>query len=426
MAAYIEGKAATTLDQTGLAQKGGAVFSHIRIAEHEGQLHTVRISDANADTLIACDLVAAGNKDATLAKLNPAKSHSVINSDIAPTSAFVMTQTVTDEKKQMLDQIGNCSNKLDCINGTSLTQKALGATTTSNLFMVGYAYQKGLIPLSFSAILQAIELNGVAVKENHKTVIAGRMAASNLSQLNEILGVNQIKVEPPQTLSDKINVRKKLLTQYQNESYADRYQQRVEQLKSLEEKIKPGSTRLAEAVANSYYKLLAYKDEYEVARLHTEDEFTNKLANIFEGDYRVNYHLAPPLLASVDTETGRAKKRRFGPWVTPLLKFVAGMKGLRNTALDPFQFAQDRRDERELLERYESSLQLIQNHLSENNYAMACELADIPEQIRGYGVVKKNALLKIDKRWLLLTQLFAQPEDQTNSIEPIELVAESI
>src|SRR5690606_6975863 len=303
MAAHLEGKAVTVLDQTGLAQKGGAVYSHIRIASDKSALHAVRISTANADALIACDLVAAANGPMGLSKLNPEKTVSILNTDVMPTADFVLGHPLPNDDQDFVDTLTARSRNATRVDGYGLTQKALGSTTTANIFLLGFAWQRGCVPVSLAALYRAIELNGVAIDENKKAFNAGRYASADLKQFLQTLnGRSEVIVE--ETLEQIIADRVTRLTAYQNAAYADRYRQRVEQIAALEKRIAPDSTILAEAVARYYFKLLAYKDEYEVARMYTDGEFERKLRAQFDGDIRMTFNLAPPLLCKPDPKTG--------------------------------------------------------------------------------------------------------------------------
>lgn len=428
MAAYIEGKAATTLDQTGLAQKGGAVYSHIRIANHNDQLHAVRISDASADALIACDLVAASVEASCLSKLANTKTRSVINTDVMPTSAFVLGKNIPDENQKIIDLIESRSADLGLVDGYGLTQKALGATTTANIFMLGYAYQQGCVPLGLDALYQAIELNGVAILDNKKAFNAGRLAAADSVRLKQLLGNTDVVDEPlEESLETLVSRRETFLTDYQNASYARQYRALVEKVKNQEATLATESRQLAKAVARYAFKVMAYKDEYEVARLYTNGEFEKQLRETFEGDtskgsYTLRFNLAPPLLSRADKNTGVAKKIAFGGWMYQAFKLLAKFKGLRGTPLDVFGYSAERKQERGLIKRYQTTVDQLLEHLSADNLELACQIASLPDQIRGYGHVKERSVKEVSAKWQVMLDRYSCGERASARKDSVQIV----
>lgn len=394
-AANLEGKGCSVLDQAGLAQKFGPVVSHIRIAARQEDLFAVRIAAGEAHLLLGCDLLVASGPDA-IAKLNPTFSHAVVNSQQTPTAEFTRNPDAefpAEAMKQTIrDAVG--AEKTHFIEATDLATRLLGDTIASNLFMLGYAFQLGFIPLSSAAIEKAIELNGVAVNLNQQAFLWGRRAAHDLAAV-KIAAHPGTQAQEPQILDQvqRIKANVDILTQYQNAAYAQRYLHMVEKVRHTEARLFPGQLPvLTEAVAFNYFKLLAYKDEYEVARLYSNGDFTRQLQEQFEGDYRIEFHLAPSWLAKRDKHTGEPRKRSFGPWMLNAFGLLAKLKFLRGTGLDPFGRSLERRQERELIEAYVSDLELILHNLNAVNRHTALELARLPEKIRGYGHVKEAAM----------------------------------
>jgi indolepyruvate ferredoxin oxidoreductase len=400
MAAYLEGKAVTTLDQTGLAQKGGAVYTHIRIANSNEQLHAVRISDSCANALIACDLVAASAISTCISKLNANKTIAVINTDVTPTSAFALGKDTTNETQAMIELIASKSLTIRQTDAYCTIKKCLGNTVTANIFMLGYAYQMGCVPIGLEALYQAIELNGVAIEANKKAFNIGRIAADNQDNLEVLLGKEmENKLSVQGDLATLISNREAFLTDYQNAAYAKKYRELVEKVIDKERQVDKESNLLAMTVARYAFKLMAYKDEYEVARLYTNGDFKKNIRETFEGNYKLNYHLAPPLIARLNKHTGIPKKLTFGSWVYPVFKLLAQLKGLRGTRLDIFSYTEERAKERGLIKRYNNTVDHLLSELNEDNLAYACQIASLPDQIRGYGHVKENSIQTVSKQW---------------------------
>ena len=273
--------------------------------------------------------------------------------------------------------------------------------------MLGYAYQQGWLPLSGASLERAIELNGVAVEFNRKSFLWGRRAAVDLEKVKRIAtpaSVIPIGQHLSRDLGELIERRTKFLSDYQDERYAARYRALVDRVRQVE-KDKVNASKLTEAVARYYAKLLAYKDEYEVARLYTDGDFRRKIEGMFEGDYRMVFHLAPPLLARKDPLTGEPRKMRFGPWMMPLFKILSSMKGLRGTPLDIFGYSAERRTERALIKEYEETVERLLAGLTPQNHALAVQIASIPEEIRGFGHIKERNLGPARQKW---QQLLAQ------------------
>ncbi len=397
MAAHLEGKGCTVLDFTGLAQKNGAVMSHVRLAPQPEDLHAVRVAAGGADLLLGCDMVVAASP-AALTCVESGVTKAVINSHLQPTAAFVLNPDIDFETAAMLRAIKDAAGGAgtDVIDGTSLAAALMGDSIGANLFMLGYAFQKGLVPLSLAAIERAIELNNVAVDINRRTFAWGRLAAHDRARVEALLR-SSVRVEAPKAmdLAALVEHRAAFLTDYQDARYARRYRDAVGQIEAAEKARGRGRTGLAEAVARNLFKLMAYKDEYEVARLYTDGAFIEKLNRQFEGDFRLNFHLAPPLLAARDGATGELKKRAFGPWIFSAFKVLARLRRLRGTPFDLFGRTQERRLERRLIADYEAILRELAASLDAENHALAVEIASLPEQIRGFGHIKLRNVEKV-------------------------------
>ncbi|WP_105104367.1 indolepyruvate ferredoxin oxidoreductase family protein [Microbulbifer pacificus] len=420
MAAHIEGRACSTLDQTGLAQKGGAVYSHVRFAERPEALQAVRISDGRANALMACDLIAAGNLSASLAKLDETLSRAVVNTHLSPTAASVLGREDIHSPQAVLDTIKDAVLELDVVEGHTLTKAALGDTLAANIFMLGFAWQKGLIPLGLSSIQQAIELNGVAVEGNLQGFAAGRLAAADRPALDHLLAKREEK-SLPQGLEDIVAHRMAHLTGYQNVALARCYRTLVDRVKAAEILKVPGSEALAEVVARNYAKLLAYKDEYEVARLYSDGRFVESLRENFAGDFELEFNLAPPLLSRFDKNLGRPRKMKFGGWMHRAFGVLAKFRFLRGSALDIFGYTAERKMERALIAEYEKLTNEVIGKLNAENHAAALELLSYPDMIRGYGLIKEANVEKANQLKLLSLQRFYNPmagvKDATTPVE---------
>ena len=392
MAAHLDGKFVTVLDQMGMAQKGGSVFSHIRLAASPEQLHGLRVSRGAADLLLACDMVVASGRD-TLAVLRQGVSHAVLNTHETPTGDFVLDPDSVLPSGQLRRAVAGAvaPGDIDQVDATALAAGLLGDAIAANPFMLGYAWQRGLVPLSRDSLLRAIELNGTAVEANTAAFTWGRCAAVDLARVAVAAGVTEQRALPPD-LDTVIAVRAAHLTAYQNRRLARRYTALVQEVRAVEERHFSGATPLTEAVARGFARLLAYKDEYEVARLYADPAFRAGLEAQFEGIERVEYHLAPPLFAKRDPRTGHLRKQGFGGWMMPAFRVLAKFKMLRGTALDPFGRSAERVAERALIAQYESDIRAMLAGLSGTTLGHAVALASLPDRIRGFGHVKEASL----------------------------------
>jgi indolepyruvate ferredoxin oxidoreductase len=391
MAAHLEGKGCTVLDVSGLAQKNGAVMSHVRLAPRPEDLYAVRVGAGGADVLLGCDLVVAVSP-AALSRIETGATKAVINSHVQPTAAFIFNPDIDFETATMLQAIKAAAGDggIDIVDATGLASALMGDSIAANLFLLGYAFQKGLMPLSTGAIERAIELNAVSVENNKRSFAWGRLAADDRAQVAALVrnALGDDTAPEPQGLDALVEGRAAFLTDYQDATYAQRYRAAVAQIKAAEAGRACGCSGLAEAVARNLFTLMAYKDEYEVARLYTDGAFGKKLQRQFEGNFTLEYHLAPPLLASRNPVTGEPRKRVFGPWMRHLFKLLARLRRLRGTVFDIFGYTKERRMERRLIAEYEAIVRELAASLNPGNHALAVEIASLPAKIRGFGHVK--------------------------------------
>jgi indolepyruvate ferredoxin oxidoreductase len=396
MAAHLEGRGCSVLDMAGLAQKGGAVFSHVQIAPTPEHLFATRIAMNEADLVLGCDLIVAASNEA-LSKVHRERTKVVLNTAESPTADFVKNPDWTSGAGGMLQQIRaavGVEAHAAAVDATALATQLLGDGIYANPFVLGFAWQKGWIPLAYETLRRAIELNGVAIDANTRAFEWGRAAAHDPEAVQKAAFPAQvIELRRASTLEEIVARRVEFLTDCQNAAYAQRYRDLVERVRRVESD-RLQSSRLAEAVARGYFKLLAIKDEYEVARLHADPAFREKIAAMFEGDYKLAFHLAPPLLARPDPVTGKPRKMRFGPWMMTAFGMLAKLRGLRGTAFDVFGRTEERRMERALIGEYEQLVDELLGRLGADNHGVAVELASLPEEIRGYGHVKVQHLEK--------------------------------
>jgi indolepyruvate ferredoxin oxidoreductase len=393
VAAHLEGKGVSVLDMSGLAQKYGAVMSHVQVAANPAGLHAARLDTGGARLVIGCDMVVSASTDA-IAKMTAEQTRAVVNGSVTPTAEFVRNPNWQLPGSDLQRDISETCKEAAFVPATELASGLMGDAIATNMFMLGYAYQRGWVPVSAASLERAIELNGVAVDFNKKSFVWGRRAAVDLERVRRIATpaeVIPIDQHFSRNIEELVERRAKFLAGYQNAAYAHRYTALVDKVRSVE-KGKVESSKLAEAVARYYAKLLAYKDEYEVARLHADGDFERKIEGMFEGDYRVVYHLAPPLLAKTDPLTGEPKKMRFGSWMLPVFKVLAAFRGLRGTPLDLFGYTEERRLERSLIAEYEATIETLLAGLTPQNHATAVQVASLPEEIRGFGHIKRKSI----------------------------------
>lgn len=407
MAAHLEGRGCGLLDMAGLAQKGGSVWSHLRFGPDPQSIKTIRIAAGGADLVLGCDLIVAGNTK-TLAATRHGSTYVLANTQETMPGAFTrnadMQYPTQALRRNIVEAVGQ--EHAEFVDSGRIATALLGDSIAANMFMLGFAYQRGLIPLSATSIESAIELNGAAKKMNTEAFRWGRQAALNPQAVEQLLAAKaagqgmRVSPEPVKTLDEVIAVRHQFLTAYQSSAYAQRYSALVEQVRNAEQRLGNGRSELTQGVAKYYFKLLAIKDEYEVARLHVESGFLDRVSQQFEGDYKLVFNLAPPLFAKRDPHTGLPKKSEFGPWIVPVFRLLAKLRGLRGTALDVFGYSVERRQERALIQRYEAVIAEVLPLLEDGgaHYDTLLELVSLPEQIRGYGHVRAKAMALAKQR----------------------------
>ena len=393
MAAHLDGKGVTVLDMTGLAQKGGAVMSHVRLADRQEQLHSAHIATGEAKLILGCDIVVTVTEDA-LSKASEGGTHAIVNTGHTITGEFLRNLDrefpVGAMEQAVADTVGRDSAEF--IDATRLATRLMGHSIATNIFLLGFAFQRGKLPLSLEAIQRAIELNGAAVEDNLRAFHWGRRAAHDPAGVAALLAGDAQKPQAMASDLDEIIARRRHhLAEYQDEAYAQRYLNLIKRVRAAEAKVGAGNTALTEAVARSYHKLLAYKDEYEVARLFTAPEFAAELAATFEGDYRLEFHLSLPWSRGA-APGEEPKKQSIGSWMLTAMQLLAKFKFLRGTALDPFGRNAERVQERELIAEYEATVETILSGLTAHNREAAIALARLPETMRGYGPVKERAV----------------------------------
>ncbi len=399
VAAHLEGKGCSVLDMSGLAQKGGPVMSHVRLANRPEDIYSTRVGTGAADLVIGCDEIVTASRDA-LSRMGERRTRAAVNSTATPTAAFVRNPDWQYPGSSAENDIRAACGKgnVDLIDAGKIATGLMGDTIATNMFMLGYAWQKGWVPLSEAAIVKAVELNAVSVQFNKQAFMWGRSAAHDFAAVEKLSRANDvvaqvIEFKRATPLEELIAKRVALLTDYQNVAYAAQYATLVEQVRAAESRLESDgaskSTKLTEAVARYFYKLMAYKDEYEVARLHSSRAFADKIAGMFEGDYQIKFHLAPPLLAKRDAR-GHLIKQEFGSWMMRAFGVLAKLKFLRGSALDIFGYTAERGMERALIGEYRQTITALLPKLTMENLARLMAIASIPEDIRGYGHVKER------------------------------------
>lgn len=413
MAAHIEGKASMILDMSGLAQKGGAVLSHVRLSEHTADVTCSRIVTGTADLVLAADEVVAASKE-TITLCESGRTTGIINNHVIPTADFILNRDFNFQTSKVNSVLESALRKESSFfDFTTPAEVLLGDAIATNIMMMGYAYQRGLLPLSAQSIEQAIQVNGVAVKMNTQAFQLGRLAAADPARLAAMMTghdpVTAPKTLETMSLDEVIAHRSAHLTGYQNRKLAKRYRDLVTKVRDAA--IDHGfGEELPRAVAINYAKLLAYKDEYEVARLFTDGKFEQQLREHFDGDYKISFNLAPPILSNGTDALGRPKKRAFGAWMLPVFKVLASLRGLRGTALDIFARSPDRKLERELITAYEKDVAtVLGTPLSPATLETAVELLSLPDRVRGFGPVKEKAATDAQARHAQLVADLASP-----------------
>ena len=404
MAAHMEGKAFSTIDQFGMAQKGGAVTSHVRIAADEGLLGALRLGVGSADLLLGCDSLVTGGELA-LAVIDPDRTRVVVNSRQSITGHFALDPDLQFPEADLYGRIREEADtgRLDVLDATRLATALLGDSIATNLFMLGFAYQKGAIPIGAATIGRAIELNGLAIEMNKQAFLWGRRAAHDLAAVEALLDG---PAPAPETLDEIVAHRRADLVGYQDEAHAARYEALVRRVAAREGEQLGAPGPLSLAVARNLHKLMAYKDEYEVARLYSDPAFREKIEARFDGVERLELLLAPPLISRPDPVTGRIAKRAFGPWIFTALRVLAGFKGLRGGAFDIFGRTEERREERALVGEYEGLVAQLADRLTADNHALAVAIAEVPATMRGFGHVKRANVAAGRAEWDRLMEIW--------------------
>ncbi len=419
MAAHLEGLGIVTQDAGGLAQKGGATWSHVLIGATQDSIRTTRVGMASADLIIGCDPIVVAGKE-TLVRMRSGRTHVALNSNSTPTAAFVRNADWANPGEQCLSDIANLvgADRLGTFDADALAVHVLGDAIYTNPMMLGYAWQKGWIPLQRASLMRAIELNAVAVDNNKTAFDWGCRAAVDPAAVQRLLKPSQVIAFTPRPKTGKaaldalVQHRVGFLTDYQNAAYADQYRGFVEKVRSAEAALGTGEALpLSEAVARYLFKLMAYKDEYEVARLHSDTDFAARLQDKFEGGYQLNYHLAPPLFAKRN-DRGELQKQRFGAWMGTALRLLARCKFLRGSAFDVFGRSEERRSERALIVEYRAAIEAMLPTLKLANRDAAAAFARVPEQIRGFGHVKARHLVAARQQWTVLLDKYHQAQVQ--------------
>ena len=393
MAAHIDGMACSILDVTGLSQKYGAVLSHVHMAPNAALLHATRIAPGEADTVIGCDLIVTAGDEA-LSRMRAGRTRAVVCTDVIPTSEFARNADWSVDADAMLKNIRSvCGEQFFAANGLEIARALMGDSVASNMFMLGAAWQRGWVPVSLDALNKAIELNAVQVEFNKAAFLWGRRAATDLAAVQKVATpANVVKFvsRTNESLSELMQRHQAFLTEYENAAYATRYRTLVDRVAKVDLQL-GGNERLAKAVAQSYFKLLATKNEWEVARLYCSDAFRQQLASTFEGDYQLHFHLGAWPFGKLDKTTGKVKKAELGPWVMTAFKAMNALRGLRGSWLDPFRNSAERQLDARLLVEYEQEINTMLQAPQAQSLDTLVALAALPQKIRGYGHVRETS-----------------------------------
>ena len=401
MAAHIDGLGANTLDAVGLAQKGGAVTSQIRLAAKAEDLRSGSVPLASADIVLGGDVIVT-HDIGVMSLMGQDRTHIVLNTEIVPTAEYLTSRDLAYSKQEMLADIESSTSLSHTLNAQILAEQFMGDAIYANMIVLGAAWQKGYIPLTQEALRQAIELNGTKVEANLAAFDLGRIWCVRPESLQSLLPKDRAARNPrTAALNDVIAFRRDHLTAYQNATYAKRYTDLVERVGRAEQALglpDADSRKLTRETAIQYARLLAYKDEYEIARLYTQPEFTRQIAGQFSEGYKIKYNLAPPILGRRDKESGHLRKREFGSWISPLFKVLAHLKSLRGTPFDIFGYTSERRMERRLIRDFEARIEDVLTGLNPGNHARAVKLIGAVDEIRGFGHVKEEAVKTVEAR----------------------------
>ena len=390
MAAHLEGKGASELDFMGFAQKFGPVLSYLRIGEQPADINQVRIEPARADALIGCDLVVSSSPKASVT-YQADHTRALVNTAEMLTGDFIQHRDANLRVDDRLAAIGKAvgNGRLSTIDANALARKLMGDTIYANVIMTGCAWQQGLIPVSLAALLRAIELNGIKIDANKQAFTWGRIAAHDPAAIAALLDGGARNKED--TLDEMVEARREFLRAYQDDALAERFTALVTRVREAERAV-TGSEQLSRAVAQAWFRLLSYKDEYEVARLHSSPEFLETVRRDFGGDATLRFHLAPPFLGGKKDARGRPLKREFGAWILPVFRLLARLRGLRGTAFDVFGYTAERRMERQLIADFEAMLDAALPGLSTDSCPLLLRKVEAYLDVRGYGPVKEQAV----------------------------------
>ncbi len=406
MAAHLDGLNATTLDMTGLAQKNGPVTSHVRISRKAVSIEGPRVPVGELDALIAGDLLVAASAE-VLALCAPDRTCAVYNGQVAPTAEFVLHQTLSYDARRLARLVGRATAETHGADMTRAAERLLGDAIFANMMLLGHAWQDGMVPVALDAIEAAIRLNGVAVEANLAAFHAGRVLSARHEAFASLLKDEEAPAQ--MSIQERAAFLAGELARYQDQAYAARFLKAVARVREAEERVGGVDLKLTGQAAESLFRLMAYKDEYEVARLYAAPEFREKLRRQFEGAAKISVQLAPPLLSRIDPRTGRPRKMTFGPWVFGVFGVLSRMKFLRGTALDPFGYTVERRIERRLFAEFEATLERLASGLTRERLALAVEIAGVPQSIKGYGPVKAANLAKARAREAALMRRWERP-----------------
>jgi len=412
MAAHIEDKGCATLNQTGLAQKFGAVVSHVRIAQQQEDIKTVRVPAGEADLLLGCDLVVSTGYD-TMGKTAIGRTHAIINDAALPTAAFVHDPDAELPTAAMRAHIEEQTGTADVlfVNATQIAELLLGDSLYVNLFLLGVAFQKGKVPVSAAALDAAIELNGKSIAGNQRALLMGRRYAVWPDRVLAMLPLSVSEQPVTPTIEALIDDRVQRLTRYQSARLAQHYRQEVEAVRAVDAHAEEAIS-ITRSVAEQLYRLTAIKDEYEVARLYTAPEYRAQLDSEFEPGYRLSFHLAPPLLSRRDAQTGRIQKQVYGGWMLTVFELLSRLRAIRNTWLDPFAWTEERRSARQDLAHYRADIALILTQLHADNYGSASQLAQLPSALRGFGPVRERTRADYERNRVAIRDTLSGAEGQ--------------
>ena len=417
MAAHIDKTNSSTLDITGIAQKGGPVTSHVRISPSNIEIEGPRIPTGCVDVLIASDMLFACSED-ILSFVNPKRTHIFANSRIAPTAEFVLNQELSYDNEKIHETLKKAGQTARFDNIANLSEKLLGDAIYTNMILVGMSLQSGELPLSSGSVEHAIKLNGVAINENLNAFRIGRLLVCESASMRQFRSEETGKSK--MLLQDRINFLYNELTEYQNIEYSSQFLSQVQKIQAIDYSSDENASKLTAAVAESLFKVMSYKDEYEVARLYTEPTYMAELTQQFGKFNKVRLSLSPPIFSRMDKNFGRPKKLTFGPWIFKLFKILRKLKKIRGTWLDPFGYSTERKMERELIDQYGQDIETILQIYNDVPYDLLVEFAELPTQVKGFGPVKLASIDRMNEARQQFLTRFSERSHQAKSrlLEP--------